>query len=410
MTEAGQGRRFGWQLAAIVLGAFALRMAIRLAVGADRFWIDGYGAYLELARSLAAGRGYAFDGGGPTAFRVPLYALLVWAATGGVLAKAWWLITAQALISSGTVAIAGLIARRLAGPAAGLWAAALYALWPYGAWHDVSLQESGPFAFAALLATWALLASDARPGWRGGLAAGLALGLALLTRATLLPYALLALAWLLWRSRCAGLVAVLALLLCLAPWLERQQRLTGTWGLGTETGQSLFAGNHPLTFSVYPQGSIDESRDRVFASTPAPQRAALAAMGEGERDRWYRDRGIEAIHADPGAFLIGAARKEWAAFGPWPVPRHGLKSDLAYALAWVPFLLLGLAGLILRRHAWREDLPLWAHFPTFMLTTALFWAQTAHRSYLDPVIAVYGGIALAALIPALRQRLRSRAS
>jgi hypothetical protein len=398
-TTAHEGRDaggFAWKLAAIVALAFALRMAIRLVIGRERFWIDGYALYLQVAQNLAHGHGYATDHG-PTAYRVPLYPLLVWLTTGGVRANAWWLITAQAAMSAATAGLSGLIARRMAGAGAGLIAALAYALWPYGAWHDVSLQESGMFACLSMLATWAVLEVRAR-GLVRPAGAGLALGLALLTRATLSAYALGVILWLGWRrSALAALAAAAALLLCLSPWLAWQHRVTGTWGLGTETGQSLFAGNHPLTFSVFPIGSIDDSREQVFGSLPGEVRARLDAMPDAERDHWYLERGIEEITAHPAAYAVAGLRKIWLAFGPWPVPRHSLKSDLAYMASWLPFALLGLTGMALRRRHWREDAPLWWHFPTFMAMTALFWAQTSHRSYLDPVIAVYVGVAVAGL-------------
>ena len=419
MASAGE-RNFGRWLVAICLAAFALRLGIRAITGTERYWTDGYGLYIQLAESIGQGRGYALAGQEPTAYRVPLYPLFIWAVTGGGHRIAWALITAQAAVSAGTAGMAGLIARRMAGPAAGLFAAALYALWPYGAWHDVSLQESGLFAFLAALATWALLVARGRRTAIAAIGAGAALGLAMLTRATLLPFTLGALAWLVLPARLekaslarragTALLALCAFALVLGPWLERAHRMTGTYGLGTESGQALYAGNHPLTFSAYPTGSIDESRSRIFAAHTPAERAELARLDEAGMDRWYRDKGIAEITGSPAAFAAGALRKLWAAFGPWPVPRHSLPADLAYMATWLPFLALGLAGMALRRREWRADGLLWWHFATFALTTALFWAQTAHRSYLDPFIAVFGGVALARLVPAAKARLRSRAS
>lgn len=396
---------FAARLALIALAAFALRIAIRLAVGTERYWIDGYGLTIDLAESIGAGRGYAFADGVPTAYRVPLYPLFIWAVTGGGHRLAWALIAAQAAVSAGTAVLAGLAARRMAGPAAGLFAAALYAAWPYAAWHDVSLQESGLFAFLAMAATLAVLRTGERPLPSRAALAGLATGLALLTRATLAGWTLGALAWLALLAQTSAVrrlalaaLAALTLALTLAPWLERQHRLVGTWGLGTESGAALYAGNHALTFSVYPEGSIDESRARIFAALSPAERARLSHLNEGQQDAWFARAGRAAILADPAAFARGALVKLWAAFGPWPSPRHSAPANLAYMAGWLPFLALALAGMALRRRHWAADFPLWWHLPSFMATSAVFWAHTSHRSYLDPVLAVYGGIALAALV------------
>src|SRR5262245_17206544 len=57
----------------ILLLAFGARVAMRWYSGEEDFWVNGYGFLFELAQSIAAGKGIAFDGGFPTASRVPMY-------------------------------------------------------------------------------------------------------------------------------------------------------------------------------------------------------------------------------------------------------------------------------------------------------------------------------------------------
>jgi hypothetical protein len=179
-------------------------------------------------------------------------------------------------------------------------------------------------------------------------------------------------------------------------------RVTGRYDLATESGYLLFTGNHPLTFSVYPQGTIDRSRDAIFAAEGPRERAEQArlASDEAAASDWFRARALKAIAADPAAFVSRAAGKLWAAFGPLPSPRHGTLANLAYAAGWAPFFSFALAGMWLRRRRWREDGLLYLHFATFSAVTAAFWAHTAHRSYLDPYLAIFAAIALAAMLPA----------
>jgi 4-amino-4-deoxy-L-arabinose transferase-like glycosyltransferase len=403
-------RRFLRALALIALAALAWRMAIRLAVGVEDYWTEGYTFYAELARNLAAGRGYALDGEAPGVFRVPLYPLFI-VAVGGTGGGPWPLIVAQALLSSATAAIAGLLARRMAGPLAGLLAAALFAAWPYAAWHNLTLHESGLFTFLAALATLLAVLLVERRSVGLALATGLLLGLALLTRSSLLPYVALLVAALVLpdaagtaprrRLRSAA-VMLAALVLTLSPWLARMEQHTGRLALAADVGTLLFIGNHPLTFSHYPEGSIDRSRDAIFAAEPPEQQAEAARLARDPAalDDWYRARALRFIAADPAGFLVAAARKNAAAFGPFPSPRKGGMADWLYAAGWVPFLGLALAGLWLRRRQWRVDWPLTVHFASFIAATGLFWAHTAHRSYLDPYVAVFAAVALAALAPA----------
>ena len=408
--DAAEGRAFARRLALIFVVALILRLGIRLVTGVEGYWIDGYTQYAALAHNLVTGDGYAFPGEDSTAFRVPLYPLFIAAVTWGS-ANPWVLIVAQALVASGLAAVTGLIARRLHGPQAGLVAAAWCAAYPYYAWHHVALVESGLFAFLTAVATLLLLNLRERPDPRLAVAAGVVLGAALLTRAMLLPFVLLAVAWLALpgprmpslarRLMSAALVAA-ATVVVLSPWLIRSHALTGSYSLGTEGGQSLYAGASPLLFSRFPGEKVDESLAAVFAAIPPRAAAERDRYSQGNPAResdWYTRRALEQATADPGGYAMRAGRKLAIAFGPLPAPRHGLIGNAGYAAWWVPLLLLGLAGAWRDRREWCRNLLIAAHFAAFCAVTALIWAQTSHRSYLDLYLMVLAAPVLVALLP-----------
>ena len=399
MTARLSRHGFARLLATIALAVLVLRLAWGALRGSERFFNDGYTLFFTLARQLATAHGYAFPGEPPTAFRVPLYPLFLATLTAGEPHYAQVLI-AQAVVSTGTVVLAGLMARRWFGARAGLIAAAICAVYPYYVLHDVTLQETGLFTFLAALATWLALIARQRGSIALAALAGLALGAAILTRATLAPFAGFAVAWLAlphsgWRPSRRGIALALtclaAALLVLSPWLVRAHALTGRWTLGTEFGAAVFAGNHPLTFSHFPRESIDLSRAEVFAALTPTDRAELARMNRDEaaQSDWFLRHGVEWIAGHPGTALKGALRKLGAAFGPLPVPRHGLLGDAVHALSFFSILLLALAMLWQRRKRWREDALVHAHLAAFAAITAVLWAQTSHRSYLDVYLIVF---------------------
>jgi 4-amino-4-deoxy-L-arabinose transferase-like glycosyltransferase len=365
--------------------------------GPERFFAEGYTLFFTLARQLAEGHGYAFPGQAPTAFRVPLYPLFLAALTGGEADYAP-VLAAQALVSTGTVVLAGLMAREWFGPRSGLIAAALCAVYPYYVLHDVTQQETVLFTFLAGLATWLALVARRRGSIPLAGLAGLALGAAILTRATLAPFALFAAAWLMLPRTCRGagmgLACLAATLLTLSPWLVRAHDLTGRWTLGTEFGAAVYAGNHPLTFSHYPRESIDRSREAIFGSLGPAQRAELAPLDEPAQSDWYLARGVDWIADHPGAARGGGLRKLAAVFGPLPVPRHGLLGNAVHALSFFPVLVLALAMLWRRRELWRVDALIHGHLVLFCAITAVLWAQTSHRSYLDLYLIVFAAGAL----------------
>ena len=179
----------------IIFLAFTVRVAVRCYSGAEDFWVNGYGFFLGLAQNIAAGNGIAFGDGPPTAFRVPLYPAFLAAVTFGQ--KVFLpIVLAQALIGAGTVWCAALLAREMFGSAAAITAATITAFYPYYVVHDTALQETSLFTFLTALAVLLLL--RARRSGSGVMAgcAGLTLGAAVLTRASLAPFALLAPLWL----------------------------------------------------------------------------------------------------------------------------------------------------------------------------------------------------------------------
>src|SRR5947207_5607237 len=130
------------KLVSIAALGFALRVAARSYSGEADFWANGYGFFFELAHNVAAGNGLAFDGGTPTAYRVPLYPLFLSAVTLGQQAFVSVLLW-QSLIGAGTVLCTALIARELFGSGAAMIAATLSAIYPYYVVHDTALQETG---------------------------------------------------------------------------------------------------------------------------------------------------------------------------------------------------------------------------------------------------------------------------
>ena len=381
--------------------AIALRIVARLCyTGIAGFWLNGYGFFFELAQSLARGKGFAV-GGPPTAFRTPMYPILLAGLTLGHQAF-WPIVIAQSLMGAGIAICAALLACRMfPGPAAGkaaTLAAAITAIYPYYVFHDPALEETCLFTLFSIVAVL-VLGETARMGKPvTGMLAGLLLGLDVLTRPTIAPFAALAPFWLFWRRRIwAGVACALFLVATVFPWIWRNYTVLGTPTLSTESGIEFWAGNCGFLFRHYPQESSDISKTEATDALTPQDRRQLESFANNEAliSRWYMRKGLDYIRSHPWQTVVDGFRKNAAAFSWLPSPRRGLAIDLAHLFSFGPAMVLGLWGMWRHRAYWRDDSVIYILFAAFMLVTAAFWAHTSHRAYLDVYWIVFASGALA---------------
>lgn len=383
-------------------GAFVLRLVARLCQGIDAFWVNGYSLFFEFAQSIAAGKGIAVANGVPTAFRVPLYPILL---AGLTLGHQWfWPIAiAESLIGAGTVYCAALLARRMfygrAGQTATVLSAAITAIYPYYVVHDTAMQETSLFTLFTLVAVLLALRVARDGPLLPAATCGLVLGLDVLTRSPIAPFALLVPLWLMARKRVApGLLCALLLGLTVSPWLWRNYELTGKPVLTTEAGFELWNGNNAMLFRYYPMQSVDVSINAHVEALSAQDQSELAQLGDNEAaiDHWYQQKALAYIRAHPWLTVANGFRKIGATFDWLPTPRRSLAQTLAHAFSFGPVMVLGLWGMWLRRSLWREDSLIYLLFAQFLLVTAVYFGQTNHRVFLDVYWIVFGAGGLAA--------------
>ena len=412
-------------LIGILVAAFALRLALRVALGEASFW-SGYTLFDRLAQSVVAGDGLRlgpdyFGGASQNwAVRQPLYPLFL---AGVYVCGGDWLaiVVLQAVFGAVVAACGYWLGRRWFGEAAGLLAAAMAAVYPYYALHDTALQDTGMVDAGAALALCLLLqARTSRRAWMW-LAAGLAAGLIVLIRGTLLPFGAAALVWLAlagegpvrmrWRR---AAVAAIACIAAVGVWMARNEIRVGAPVLSTEIGREFSDANGPYTFSYYPDRSIDLSALAAARSLSRADRQAVSALSEAGRSGWFLRRGLAYVAAHPADTLLGAVRKEAAGFSPILNPLRDRLTELAYTASYTPVLLLGLVGMVMAaRRGWREQSLVWLQFAGFALVTAIFWAATSHRVYLDVYLMVFAAPVILRAAGWLRARfggLRSRAA
>lgn len=391
--------------ALVVLGAIA-RVAAGLPRGADAFLTDGYSFYLTISRNFLDGIGlcYSIDGG--CAARMPLYPL--WLApfvAGGVVYPG--VILAQAVAGSLLAWIAWDLGRRLFDDRVGLIAAAATALNPYAVIHDTALQDTVFINLLIALSILLLLRARGRANAAMWIAAGLALAAALLTNARIALFVPCAIAWVLlafppggvgrWR---AALLVSLPILLLAGGWAMRNWRVVGAPVLTTEAGDALWFGNNQWTFAHFPQQSIDLTEEEMRTLPPDQRDLLMPFAGtEAQRDAFVAGWAVDYITADPARTAIAAARKLWIAVSAQLSPARSPLVQFGYAAVFLPVHVLAAIALWRERARWRTHALVYLLLASFAVTTALFWAHTSHKSYLDAMLFIYAAAALCAWLP-----------
>jgi hypothetical protein len=256
-------REFGLRLAALVAVGVVLRAIYLFVIARDVTGIGDWHFYHWQANDLANGLGFdepfrlRFDGVQlPSAGHPPLYplALSVVSLLGGTGELAH---RALGLLLGGvTIALVGLLGRRVGGDRAGLLSGAICAAYPLMVAVDGALMSEtlyGPLIAAALLLAYVVLDHARR---RAALALGAVIGLAALTRSEallLVPLLAWPVAFRAGPGRRAQLVlAALAAAGCalvVAPWTIRNAEAFGRFVPISNNDSTVLAGaNCPLTY------------------------------------------------------------------------------------------------------------------------------------------------------------------
>jgi dolichyl-phosphate-mannose-protein mannosyltransferase len=331
--------------------------------------------YLRLARGLRSGQGFVDTSGGPTAFRPPLYPAFVAAVGGAPLAVA----LAQVVLGAVNCLLAVLLGRRLLGEGVAAWLAGLMlAVDPIHVLATARLQSEILYQTLLLAALVLTLGPPWRLRW---VVVGACCGLAVLTRSAGLPVVPVLLGWVVWRDPGrvrAGLGLALGAALVLAPWIVRNGRTLGAWGLTTQGGITLYSSYHP------PSG-------RVLGVLVHDATVAEAqAQGEAEADRRLRGAAWQAALSAPGRSLRLALLKVaffWLPFD-WEVagPGGGLAPVFLFALP------LAALAAVHDKHRFTLFLFLLA---TLTLFSALVYGSPRLRFPYDPLVYVMAAGTLA---------------
>lgn len=392
----------------LIVGAAVLGVAIRLAFSL-LYWVGkplthDEREYLQLASSLAAGRGFVYpeshDTGTAQQFgRAPGYPLFL-AAVGAGRAEATEVPApvkvSQAIVGGAAVCLIGLLALRSGGTRSGVAAALIAALYPPLVW--IAAYALTEMLYAALaLATVLLLqiaidrssADSRRTAARGPLlASGLLAGSAVLVRPAMIVFVLLAVFWLVVRRRVALAALMLATAVAVvAPWTIRNLRVHGRLiVVASEGGVTFWTGNHPLA-----RGEGDLAANPEIKRAELEFRRARPGLTAEELEPLYYRDALQHIAARPGWWLGLVARKAFYTAVPTgpSYTLHSTRYRIASVASYLLLLPLGVAGAVRLARGPRPPAALFLLAASAVLVSLIFFPQERFRiPVIDPVLIV----------------------
>ena len=356
--------------------------------------------YWGIAQRIVAGDGFVHpELGHPTAYRPPLYPLLLAAiiGCGGGLKT---LAAVQIILGTATVGMTWLLARRLSLGRNTLIAAMLVAVNPL-------LVQATSLAMTETLCTFLVTACLLAAMTERRVMLGLLVGLAALCRPTMFAFAGLSVIVFLLRRfrqdsspdrgwRRPAIVAITCIIV-IAPWAVRNWSMFGKPIITTtHGGYTLLLGNNDEAYREeisQPSGSLWDSRPWQQSLEEDLQTAGIALSDELARDRWMSERAWDWIARHPREFAAACwlrIKRFWNV-SPAGADAAGLPIIARWILAaFYSFELLAAAiGLWrLHRDEWSTWWPLIVLIVSLSLVHLVYWSNLRMRAPIEPALAL----------------------
>jgi 4-amino-4-deoxy-L-arabinose transferase-like glycosyltransferase len=421
--SAGEQTRWAGALLGICLLALGIRIGYVLGWRDVPIFGGDAGYYHDGANLLAHGHGFAHpdvwrETGEiiPGADHPPAYiVVLAFASLLGFDSIRAHMLT-SCLIGAGTVALIGLLGRRVGGKRIGLLAAAVAAVYPNMWMNDGALMSETLDVFLAVMVSILAYRVWDRPTAGRWAAMGASIGLAALARAeSVLMLVLLLVPLALWvrglsgwqqRARRAGLAFGVALLV-VAPWVGANLvRFEHPEGLSTQAGVTLLVANcddayHGTNLGWWAASCIPDLGDTDRSVTDLRARSAALHYAHGHMRRLPvvvaarvgRTWGLYAPHQQ----LMFDKFSEGRVLGPAEV---GLA--MYYVLA-----ALAVPGLVALRRRRTPVFPLTVWMVSVMVTVVVFYGTTRFRAPAEPALVLLATVGLVAVLDSARARVRT---
>lgn len=226
---------------------------------------------------------------------------------------------------------------------------------------------------------------------------GVSLGLATLFRQSILPWAVVSFALLLWvgwksshlqSAFLSLLLSGLILIAFILPFTIRNYRVFGEFMLlNSNAGFAMYSAQHPMHGTSF----------QAFTAAPLPDDIYPLPENEPQWDRALMSRGFQFIAADPGRYALLSISRLADYFMFWPARQTSLINNVGRLLSSALFLPLMIYGLWISARHWRTYWFLYIFMLFYSIMHLLTWAMIRYRLPVDAVLLLFAALGLAAL-------------
>jgi 4-amino-4-deoxy-L-arabinose transferase-like glycosyltransferase len=312
------------------------------------------------------------------------------------------LLYVQALVGTATILLTYILARRFTGPIPALVAAGIIAvddlLIDHARYMYAEIVYTPLLLVAVLALLWALQAPRL---WRFAVA-GASMALVTLCRPTsaLLPLVLPVLlpwGWHLKQKLGVCIAFGLAMAAAIAPWTYHNWRTFHRFLPLSISGGALWQGSPEFYHLRERQRNMQD----IWAHELNPQRNGGHDPHTIEGDRYFTQRGLQSIRAEPGVYVIYSLQKAahlWLGWGYWEMyDWHMRRSWFSYpplkvlrilVARQLPIVALAALVFLAVRGRLRPLLPFLAIGAYFTLVHMITWAEMRYSEPLHPLLAI----------------------
>ena len=356
----------------LLLLAALLRLAFMLLSG--KLYNEEYWEYGEIGNQLLAGHGYSFPFTNdkleflpgqfyPSALMPPGYVffLLPFLLISDLLLRNFLLFALQTGLSLLAMQLVYRYAKKRFGATTAMWILLLQVVYPELIYACCTVGPT--ICFHLLMAGILYFFSEKRQAIFVGILSGL---LVLMRSEAILSIGLMLMLAFLVGERKSILISGITLLLCISPWLIRNQLVFGKPMLSASVGVNFFRGNNAGEIGDWPV--LPAAEMNALKENPAHFEQAFDATSLQMATNW--------IQENPQKFLLRLGEKGlrfWLL--DWPDPRT--HSPL-YWLPWLLCLPMGIMGL--KQSDFRLKEPLSILFLSYTLIALIFFPQARYLS------------------------------